>query len=123
MSGVPGTLRGTAMAWYLNYYSCGKCGYGWDDEWSNCNSDECPKCGAQHCTPTRTEDVTYVVKAEGGAFVVYESPIDAEDEPAYRAVASCPTAAIAQEIVQQRADRYWGSRTQNKTGPNAVGTG
>ena len=97
------------MAWYLNYYSCGKCGYGWDDEWSNCNADECPKCGAQHCNPTRTDDLTFVVKQEGGAFIVYESPVDAVDDPNYVAVANCSNEQSAQEIVQQRSRRYWGS--------------
>lgn len=108
------------MAWYLNYYSCGKCGYGWDDEWSSSNKDECPKCGAQHCNPTRTEDLTFVVKHEGDAFIVYESPIDALDDPNYQVVASCPTAERAQAFVGRRAERYWG---EGVPGPKTRGTG
>jgi DNA-directed RNA polymerase subunit RPC12/RpoP len=34
-----------------NSYTCYRCGHEWDDVW-NCEvDDDCPECGARHCTP------------------------------------------------------------------------
>jgi len=44
--------------WFLNHYTCGKCGHQWSDEWSATCDDDCPSCGARHWAPTHSDDLT-----------------------------------------------------------------
>jgi hypothetical protein len=39
------------MAWFLNHYTCYRCGRDWSDDWSCMCDDDCPYCGARHSTP------------------------------------------------------------------------
>ena len=46
------------MAWFLNFYKCGRCRRDWTDEWSCMCDDECPHCGARDMTPYKSEELT-----------------------------------------------------------------
>lgn len=46
-----------AEAEYRNYYKCYRCKHGWTDVWTAQCDDDCPKCGARHCSPYKSEDV------------------------------------------------------------------
>jgi predicted nucleic acid-binding Zn-ribbon protein len=45
------------MAWFRNHYVCARCGHEWTDTWSAMCDDDCPKCGARHMSPHKSEDV------------------------------------------------------------------
>jgi predicted nucleic acid-binding Zn-ribbon protein len=44
------------MELFRNYYRCERCGHEWTDEWS-AQCDDCPKCGARHMSPYKSDDV------------------------------------------------------------------
>jgi DNA-directed RNA polymerase subunit RPC12/RpoP len=44
------------MAWFRNYYRCARCRRKWTDEWSATCEDDCPRCGARHMSPYKSED-------------------------------------------------------------------
>jgi predicted nucleic acid-binding Zn-ribbon protein len=44
------------MAWFRNFYQCERCGHEWADEWSATCDDDCPRCGARHMSPYKSED-------------------------------------------------------------------
>jgi hypothetical protein len=71
------------MAWYSNHYICERCDTTWIDEWSCMCDDDCPKCGARHMTPFKSDDLTEVIEPREGAFVVLWSPETAENRPDY----------------------------------------
>lgn len=41
----------------LNHYTCYACAYEWSDEWDCGCDDDCPECGARHCSPHTSEEV------------------------------------------------------------------
>ncbi len=71
------------MAWFLNYYTCDRCGADWTDEWSCMCDDDCPECGARHMSPYDGDDLTHVIEQRGDRFVVLRSPDAAEHSPDY----------------------------------------
>jgi DNA-directed RNA polymerase subunit RPC12/RpoP len=79
------------MAWYLNHYTCARCGSDWTDEWSCMCDDDCPYCGARHMTPVTSNDLTHVIERRGSEFVVLWSPENAEHDPEYCELASFAT--------------------------------
>src|SRR5687767_1725978 len=87
------------MAWFLNYYTCDRCGEDWTDEWSCMCDDDCPRCGARHMTPYESDDLTCVVEPCGGRFVALGSPDGAEHSPDYFEMASFATRAEAEGYV------------------------
>ena len=96
------------MAWCRNFYHCTDCGTHWEDEWSCCCDDECPVCGSGDWSPYESEDLTFLVEKEDGQFVVWESPIGAEDGPNYSRVAVAPSAHGARSYITYRQAAYWG---------------
>jgi len=52
------------MAWFLNFYRCGRCRKIWTDEWSCTCDDECPHCGFRNMTPFNSEDLTELIVEE-----------------------------------------------------------
>ena len=42
---------------FRNFYRCARCSHQWTDEWSAQCDDDCPKCGARHMSPYKSEDV------------------------------------------------------------------
>lgn len=44
------------MTEFLNFYQCYRCGHEWTDVWSSMVDDDCPKCGARHVSPHKSED-------------------------------------------------------------------
>jgi rubrerythrin len=42
---------------YRNYYQCYRCNHVWTDDWDAMCDDDCPKCGARHCTPYTSEEL------------------------------------------------------------------
>lgn len=87
------------MAWFLNHYKCDRCRRRWSDEWSCTCDDDCPHCGARHMSPSRSDDLTELVEAEGSTFVVLRSPDTAEHEPDYEEIGRFPTEAKAKEFL------------------------
>ena len=79
------------MAWFLNYYTCARCGRDWTDEWSCMCDDDCPHCGARHMSPYESDDLTDVIEKRDGEYVVLRSPETAEHQPAYRKLGSFRT--------------------------------
>ena len=43
---------------FLNHYTCDRCGYEWQDEWSCACDDDCPSCGARHMSPHESEQIS-----------------------------------------------------------------
>jgi predicted nucleic acid-binding Zn-ribbon protein len=41
---------------FRNFYRCYRCGHEWQDVWSAIADDDCPRCGARHVSPYKTED-------------------------------------------------------------------
>ena len=87
------------MAWFLNYYLCERCEMTWTDEWSCMCDDDCPRCGARHMSPYKSDDLTTVVKPDGDKFVVLWSPESAEDEPDYRELGWFPSRKQAEAFL------------------------
>lgn len=40
---------------FLNLYTCYRCGEHWTDVWECQVDDDCPHCGARHCSPVESE--------------------------------------------------------------------
>ena len=66
------------MARFLNEYTCYRCEYEWSDEWSSIVDDDCPKCGARHCSPDEStemdEDQSFkvaVISSDGKKFAEF----------------------------------------------------
>ena len=72
------------MAWFHNYYVCGRCDRTWEDQWSCTCDDDCPHCGARHMSPFKSDDLTEVILREGKKFIVLWSPETAGHDPDYR---------------------------------------
>jgi len=72
------------MAWYRNHYTCERCKYRWEDEWSCMCDDDCPHCGARHMSPADSDELTEIIIREGDEYVVLWSPETAEHDPNYR---------------------------------------
>jgi len=87
------------MAWFLNHYTCARCGHGWIDEWSCMCDDDCPLCGARHMSPVESDDLTYVIEQEGTEFFVRWSPETAGHCPQYCELATFPTRAQAEKYL------------------------
>jgi DNA-directed RNA polymerase subunit RPC12/RpoP len=45
------------MALFRNFYRCAVCGHEWADEWPATCEDDCPRCGARHMSPHKSEEV------------------------------------------------------------------
>lgn len=87
------------MAWFLNFYRCGRCSRIWSGEWSCTCDDECPHCGFRDMTPFNCEDLTELIVQEGDHFVVLRSPETAEDDPDYEELGRFPTREKAEEFL------------------------
>lgn len=72
------------LAWYRNYYTCGRCKKHWQDEWSCTCDDDCPHCGARHMSPDSSDELTEIIIREGSEYVVLWSPETAGHDPEYR---------------------------------------
>ena len=85
--------------WFRNFYHCGDCGTSWEDEWSCCCDDECPKCGSSDWLPYESEDLSVVVEVEGSDFVVLHSPRSVEEhDPQYQVVAKFSALQVARAL-------------------------
>jgi DNA-directed RNA polymerase subunit RPC12/RpoP len=42
---------------FRNFYRCARCDHTWTDVWSATCDDDCPRCGARHMSPYKSEDV------------------------------------------------------------------
>jgi predicted nucleic acid-binding Zn-ribbon protein len=93
------------MAWFLNHYTCDRCGEDWTDEWSCMCDDDCPECGARHMSPYESDDLTHIVEQRGEKFVALRSPEAAEHSPDYFELASFST--------RSEAEHYLAHRTQS----------
>jgi predicted nucleic acid-binding Zn-ribbon protein len=87
------------MAWFLNHYTCYRCDRNWTDQWSCMCDDDCPRCGARHTSPHKSEDLTTVIEREGRQFVVRWSPETAEHDPDYRELGRFNTRKQAMEFL------------------------
>jgi hypothetical protein len=87
------------MAWFLNYYLCERCDTPWTDAWSCMCDDDCPRCGARHMSPFKSDDLTTIVETDGDSFVVLWSPETAEHDPEYRELGVFPTQEQAKAFV------------------------
>ena len=89
------------MAWFLNSYTCDRCGSTWTDEWSCTCDDDCPHCGARHMSPDNSDDLTDVIEQRGAEYVVLRSPETAEHYPEYCQLAAFPTREQAERYLRQ----------------------
>jgi DNA-directed RNA polymerase subunit RPC12/RpoP len=46
-----------AVAMFVNFYLCDRCGRKWRDVWSATCDNDCPHCGARHMSPYRSVDL------------------------------------------------------------------
>jgi predicted nucleic acid-binding Zn-ribbon protein len=92
-------MRIIAMAWFLNFYDCDRCGRAWTDEWSCMCDDDCPHCGARHMSPSKSEDLTELVLQDGDEFIAMRSPETAEYDPDYEELGRFPNRAKAEECL------------------------
>lgn len=44
------------MALFRNFYKCSRCSAEWQDIWPHTCEDDCPRCGARHMSPYKSED-------------------------------------------------------------------
>jgi len=95
------------MAWFRNHYRCGDCGAYWEDEWSCCCDDECPVCGSGDWSPLESDDLTFYVEEQDGAYAIYVSPITAEHRPDYALAAIALHQGAARTYVKLRLASYW----------------
>ena len=86
------------MAWFINHYTCYRCGQDWADAWSCMCGDDWPHCGARHSSPVDSEDLTVLVQPDGSEFVVLRSRDLAEHVPEYEVAGRFPTRAKAEEF-------------------------
>jgi len=91
------------MTWFLNHYSCERCGEDWTDEWSCMCDDDCPECGARHMSPYDSDDLTHVIEQDGNRLVVLRSPEAAEHCPDYFELASFPNRVDAERYLAVQA--------------------
>jgi NAD-dependent SIR2 family protein deacetylase len=42
---------------FRNHYRCKQCGWHWTDDWPAQSDDDCPKCGARHMQPYKSDDI------------------------------------------------------------------
>ena len=87
------------MAWFLNFYDCDRCQGEWTDEWSCTCDDDCPRCGARHMSPTKSEDLTEIIEHDNEEFVVIRSPDSAEHDPDYEQLGRFATRAEAEAFL------------------------
>jgi len=87
------------MAWFLNHYLCERCDSSWSDEWSCMCDDDCPRCGARHMSPFKSDDLTTIIEVENSLFVVRWSPETAEHGPSYCDLGSFPTRRQAEAFI------------------------
>ena len=87
------------MAWFLNYYLCERCDSPWTDEWSCMCDVDCPRCGARHMTPFKSDDHTTIIEFENDVFVVRWSPESAAHDPEYRDLSAFSTRQQAEAFV------------------------
>ena len=45
------------MPLFRNYYRCVRCDHEWTDDWSATCDDDCPRCGARHMSPYKSDDI------------------------------------------------------------------
>jgi len=65
---------------FVNHYKCYKCGKTWTDTYECQVDDDCPHCGARHCTPEHSEDCPMryqVVVGNIGTVTDTNNPVDA----------------------------------------------
>jgi hypothetical protein len=62
--------------------------------------DDCRLCGARHMSPYDSDDLTKVVKRDGGDFVVLWSPETAEHHPDYRELGRFSTREQAEQFLE-----------------------
>jgi len=87
------------MAWFYNHYICERCDSIWADEWSCMCDDDCPRCGARHMSPYKSEDLTEVIEQNGDKFIVLWSPETAEHHPDYRQLGAFTTRQQAEAFL------------------------
>jgi DNA-directed RNA polymerase subunit RPC12/RpoP len=46
-----------AAVMFRNHYRCYRCGHEWTDEYDAQPDDDCPKCGARHVSPYKSEEL------------------------------------------------------------------
>ena len=78
------------MAWFRNHYECARCETQWTDEWSCTCDDDCPRCGARHMSPSRSDDLSEICDWRTNEVVLLKSADDAEHRPNYEQVAVFP---------------------------------
>ena len=93
------------MAWFLNFYRCGRCRKVWTDEWSCTCDDECPYCGCRDMSPFDSENLTGLIQQDGKEFVAIRSPDSAEHDPDYEEIGRFPTRAQAEEFFAEFEER------------------
>jgi DNA-directed RNA polymerase subunit RPC12/RpoP len=49
--------RVESPATFRNHYKCYCCGHEWTDDYDAQPDDDCPKCGARHVSPHKSEDI------------------------------------------------------------------
>jgi hypothetical protein len=87
------------MAWFRNHYTCARCDYEWEDEWSCMCDDDCPSCGARHMSPHDSDELTEIIERDGNEFVVLWSPETAGHAPDYRELGRFPTRTKAKAFL------------------------
>ena len=87
------------MAWFRNHYTCARCDYEWEDEWSCMCDDDCPSCGARHMSPHDSDELTEIIERDGNEFVVLWSPETAGYAPDYRELGRFPTRTKAKAFL------------------------
>jgi hypothetical protein len=87
------------MAWFRNHYLCERCDGTWTDERSCMCDDDCPRCGARHMSPYKSDDLTDIIERDGDKFVVLWSPETAEHDPDYRELGAFPTRQQAETFL------------------------
>ena len=48
--------EGEGGSTFRNFYRCASCSHEWTDVWSCQCDDDCPRCGARHMSPYKSED-------------------------------------------------------------------
>jgi hypothetical protein len=88
------------MAWFLNQYRCEDCGLKWEEEWSATCDDDCPHCGSRHMEPYDSVDMTEIIRALKGKFLVYKSPDSAENSADYELIAEFDMREEAEQFLE-----------------------
>lgn len=90
------------MAWFRNHYICDRCDSVWEDEWSCACDDDCPRCGARHMSPFKSDDLTEIILNDGNNFVVLWSPETAAHAPDYCELGNFQTRKQAEAFLASR---------------------